>query len=696
MKKKRRVCLAIGIENAGAGLDLLPDAPRSAGEFASWAHRSKFDAVSLLVDAGPPADAADNLRIEIGPVTKEVVGNALRALLPSSKKTDTLVLYFAGHGLRRGINQGLWLLSDWKKSDEGAATDVLLGRLGTYGIANVALFSDSCRALPQNMNELQLVGNFPLEPGPNDPAKFKVSQFFAVGDGSSAFMVGKGAEARCVFSGALMEALWGGHDDLYNRDDEMDGEQLGLYLEKRAPAIGRAYRVKCEPDLHVDIPRNHIVYSRREDRPPDHSLRPWPERPPALAAAPPRSHGTEAGFAAWQQIRRTPLGRSLGRRNPSIDSDAEFSIPDTAFPSIETLDDILRRSDVDFIPVPDEPAADDLALDYIRNEAKGAAIGQYRKRLAVDTVVVELERVVAEHEDEQRRGAIVERLLRVRPPETLRNLVVLGRRVAAIWVPRLEMEIRHDSNQGDQIDYLVEARDHDERKELQIAVEFDNGECAPVTLMEGLEAVLAYDDDRVTGLYYRPQPGWSADEKGDRMVVRRTIDAVARMESGRLSPAEIDRLATDLRFNKHSNPMLGVIAAYLYASVGDLDSIRRTAWFYPHYGQAIPFDLAFLGGMKIGSDPERPGSLLAEIPATPARKGSKKGLPEWATRATPANRGRLAGRCPWLRQGWDRFDESTSPGMAAIRRRLRPSAFPLIDRKGGERFAARFGLERIA
>ena len=42
---------------------------------------------------------------------------------------------------------------------------------------------------------------------------------------------------------------------------------------------------------------------------------------------------------------------------------------------------------------------------------------------------------------------------------------------------------------------------------------------------------------------------------------------------------------------------MGVISAYLYDAIGDMKSIRRMASFYAKYSQAIPYDIALLGGL---------------------------------------------------------------------------------------------------
>ena len=45
------------------------------------------------------------------------------------------------------------------------------------------------------------------------------------------------------------------------------------------------------------------------------------------------------------------------------------------------------------------------------------------------------------------------------------------------------------------------------------------------------------------------------------------------------------------------NPLLGVIAAWLYDAAGDRDSVRRLTMLYAEHRQPVPFDIALLAGV---------------------------------------------------------------------------------------------------
>jgi hypothetical protein len=70
------------------------------------------------------------------------------------------------------------------------------------------------------------------------------------------------------------------------------------------------------------------------------------------------------------------------------------------------------------------------------------------------------------------------------------------------------------------------------------------------------------------------------------------------MEAGALRADAVIDLAVELRHGKHADPMRGALSAYLYDSIGDIDSIRRMAVFYIQHGQPIPYDIAMLGQLR--------------------------------------------------------------------------------------------------
>lgn len=136
-----------------------------------------------------------------------------------------------------------------------------------------------------------------------------------------------------------------------------------------------------------------------------------------------------------------------------------------------------------------------------------------------------------------------------------------------------------------------------------------------------------------------------------------SVDALKGMSNGIFTSDDVVRLSHSLRVGKHIDPMLGVVSAYLYAQVGDLDSIRRMAFFYRSHGQGVPFDIALLGKLPF----RRTGAgFSVEVPAvsaTPNRFRDPE-APEFTWCATDATEVKVAGLTPFLRAGWQLLGRS--------------------------------------
>ncbi|CAN7546754.1 caspase family protein [Acidovorax sp. LjRoot66] len=182
-------------------------------------------------------------------------------------------------------------------------------------------------------------------------------------------------------------------------------------------------------------------------------------------------------------------------------------------------------------------------------------------------------------------------------------------------------------------------------------------------------------------------------------------DAISNLQAGKLTYEQVDEIATFLREDKHVNPTLGAIASYLYDYAGDVDSILRMAYFYCKHGQAMPFDVAFMG-MLSRTDKWRLDSngdvknMKAHVPPVPARSGARasENLPSWVTMSTVEADGEVAGFWPWLRQGWQ-FVEDPMPHEEAyavelqnVSKFLLPSQFSSFKAEGALKLINGFNL----
>lgn len=124
--------------------------------------------------------------------------------------------------------------------------------------------------------------------------------------------------------------------------------------------------------------------------------------------------------------------------------------------------------------------------------------------------------------------------------------------------------------------------------------------------------------------------------------------------TGTVNASAIPTLAKDLRFAKHSDPIFGIVAAYLYDRVGDVNSIRRLCAYYQDYGQAVPFDIALLARVPFKVTVE--GGYKIKLPDIPEDIAAKKAdLPKFVWNAMQGRTVGVSGIVPVLTTGWGRL-----------------------------------------
>lgn len=607
MTDKRMVAVSIGVSDARP-LPFLPGALNGALGFHEWSKALGYEA-TLITDSDEP--------VTIYRLTTE-----LEAILSTAPAIDRFVLYFAGHGVIREAEDGLWLLSDWRTRLKGVQYEVLKRRLAMFGVKQVAIFADACRSLPPDILVSDLDGDAVVGAGPNaHPVMPPVDKFIATQDGDTTFSVPGATEGedRCLFSGVLLEGLWGFKPNAFSesRTTKVTSTSLASYLETEVPQRAAYYKAKSRvvPNVFPTFREGSDVYFEQQPgsalaRP---VLAPWPAPPPAPAA-----------------MRSADAYRALS------------PVPAKATPGDLLRDKILAQS------VPESPQASQMGTGFVIDGASVAAIWTNQSSMA-------------EHSSEAgwfRIGALRDaRASALDSPSPVLIELLEGGFVAATALPHFIGSV------------LVEVR----------------------TTLATPEPI------SVSALVYRNAYGEGRDLLCDLEVTAR---ALGHLEGGGLRATAITDLATDLRRTKHADPVLGVISAYLYDSIGDVDSIRRMAYAYVEHGQAIPYDIALLGqlqGYRLND------LLCVSVPAVAARKprSNTEASVNWTTAATPAANGIVAGLWPWMRQGWTFLahpDDSGStlvmPGLIELIPHLGRSRFAALDVDGGKRLAQLFNLQK--
>ncbi len=588
---KRMAALAIGVSDAPP-LTYLGGAVNGARAFHHWAKALGYDA-RLVTDDKKPVTAT-RLR-----------GTLERLLAAGDSGTHRLLIYFAGHGLIREAEEGLWLLSDWNRELRAVAVEALRRRLYLYQVDQVAIFADACRSLPPDIEAADLTPDAVLGKGPGPRSDdVAVDKFVAAQDGTRTFMIpGPTPEDdRCLFSGVLLEGLWGTQPDAFSplRNTKVTSQSLGTYLKTEVRKVAARYSCTLVPSVTPTFPEGDDIYfgDGPPVKPPD-----FPNWPPAAALTTLGPTGARGRRAVAPRPRRAPSARR----------------------SAKPLETELRA---------------------------------------------------------QRRPQSF---------ETGAGFAVEGEKVVAVWTsPNVIAGAPHRRDW-----WHVGSRSGFRLKlPAPVLIELASGRFAAVTALPEFVAALVVRPRGVGGLVYRAIH--SPPE-----VAAATERVLGELDRGALRADATTDLALELRQRKHADPVRGVISAYLYDSIGDVDSIRRMASFYLQHNQPIPYDIALLAGLR--GRKRRDGILWATVPAVPRREPRTKDEARfsWAYSATARRTGRVGGFWPLLRQGWALLDDPAPdgstlvlPGLIALSKRLTSARFTTLDKAGGLQLIRLFELIR--
>jgi hypothetical protein len=618
---RRMVALAIGVSYAPP-LPFLSGAVNGARAFHEWAKGLGYE--SRLVTDWPESD----------PVTAPRLRHELEGLLAADESgIRRLLIYFAGHGVIREVEEGLWLLSDWNKELRAVNVEQLRRRLYMYRVDQVGFFADACRTLPADIDTADLTADAVLGRGPRPrSAGAAIDKFIAAQDGTRAFMIpGRAPEQdRCLFSGVLLEALWGTKEPAFSKllPGKVTSRSLGAYLQTEVPRLAKSYRITLVPSVSPTFPEGDDVYfgDGPEVTPP--VFLPWPSAHELLS------------YDSSKVLRGSPGRRAAITRR----------LRSAARPVLRTSRAVgdwwLERANPLLLLGSPEPAVDQL--------------------------------------EEQLRA-------QERPDdlEVQSGFAVGGEAVVGIWTT------------GDVVAEVHSRPDwwhihHENQFRLglpaPVLIVFESGVFAAATALPDFIASVVATDRGISGLVYR-------EVHAPPQVTRATEDAIGRLERGAILAEEATDLAVELRHGKHADPVRGVISAYLYDSIGDVESIRRMAYYYIQHGQAIPYDIALLAQLK--GERRNDTLLWATVPAVPSRqpRTEQESRVGWTYSATRKATGVVGGFWPWLRQGWALLDEPAAdgstlvlPGLIEVAAELTPARFTTLVHDGGRRLASVFNL----
>lgn len=278
----RRACLSIGVSTvlapvAGQTLsfDNLDGAVVAAKAIGDWARSSGFGDANVQVLDDAWLDGQPN------PVTRQRVQAAVDALFPpGAQRVDHLVLAFCGHGITDANIGGIsWLFSDSLQGKYRVKADSFYGELRLLPVNRITVISDSCREPPATIELLRLDGvrGIVLQ-GPE--SRIQLDRLAACQDGAQGFMVkaaGEVAPGKCVFSGVILDALWG-QEATAIENGKITTSSLAACVRDRTAERAEEYRLRLEPEVWVD-PKAVVVYDAAHPPLQPHTLQAWPPPP---------------------------------------------------------------------------------------------------------------------------------------------------------------------------------------------------------------------------------------------------------------------------------------------------------------------------------------------------------------------------------------------------------------------------------
>jgi len=656
----RRACLAIGVatitplQNQQSKFADLDGAVVSARAIGEWARRSNFGEQNVRVVDDGRVNGKPN------PVTRERVQKAVDELFPDgAEQVEQLILVFCGHGLTDATQNSMsWLFSDSLALRYRVFVNNFTEELLRHNVQRITLIADACREVPKTEELLRLEVSRGITVQGDRVESPRFDSFAACQDAQLGFMVSEQNSAnpgKCIFSGVITDVLWGNEPNAIDNNGKITTSTFGKYIRARATERAQTYHLKLFPQCFID-PEEAVLYDKA--MPPLNlpALQPWADAGAAtiMGASVPESVVPADARRNLELVksdsvfRKQILGSTFGARRISNES---LTIPDA---SKEILQDLVT--------VRGAPPGGG-------NQRKAEALV---KRLESDAVADMRSRAA----DDVRRS-----LSQILPTLDGPNLIVLGGR-ATLWSSEPPVQSATTAVSS-------EFRVKTDQKGAPVLIELANGSFTPVVPYAGLYAVVAQS---TAGDVLQAYGQHDSSES-----YRSALAAITDFAAGRIGLDGIGELAARLRQEKHADPGLGAICAYLYRSVADFDSIRRMAYFYFAASQPVPFDIALLGGMNVSTEAD--GALALHVPEVKARAQGGPSMPDYVTMATPAVKASIGGRCPWLGLGWDYVGlprpewEVLVEGLAIHAPEIRRDGFTALPSATGQALAKSWKLE---
>lgn len=636
-----RIFLVVAVskpDGDGGRLKPLPGAIASAKRMAEWAQANSYITLRVTDEDGKPVSV---LRI------RETLQGTINDLLDNQGIPITrVVIYFAGHGYADSGGRNYWLLTDWNAEPTEAINVQMLQRmLSYYNPIQISLIGDACSEI--NEDSLEITGHHILRKPEEERSIVEVDQFFAAEAGRKAFMIRaqENEEAFCLFTETLLDALEGEVSEAFDTEipdlNRVTSQSLRNYLVKAIPIKASRYDVDMVTDPRPGFSTDR-VYAEY----------------PILALS------NELGVDDFEEneVLDAPITRDtriqIDRAASEFPAESEMDSADTPSFKVNNYDRGMSYESL------------------IQGDVKARVTDRINLRSASNTIRSSSENLFSDRHEKREayRKASVSTWSKLSSRNSFESkcgLLVGNADIEHVISFQDALIVSDIDGQDYRVWLSGKDNEFDDTYFSDLAVMRSNEMVSCVTVVKRFISALAFDELGVPSLRYYPNRSNPDKEKSQFL-----LDVIARMANRMLNSDEATKIAAQIRVGKHADLVLGCLAGYLYDSVGDVESIVRTASFYPEYNQPVPLDLAILSGGRMSTDID--GNLKLDIPATKEREPRNKKEEEhsFTTTATAERKAvRVAGRIPWMRGGWAAAAIATAADQATAKWQDRLIAF---------------------
>jgi hypothetical protein len=587
--------IAIGVHKP-QGMDVLPGVAESVDGLVGWAKQSGYDVVQI-------DDRAE-------PVVMERIKDQLTPPIPGTYERDPALLldrprilvYFCGHGLHAPGDQ-YWVLTPGpQQSNHRISASTFRDVLATYGPKQVGIFSDACRS-PEAVTG---TAQSPVDQYDAPPRPVQKDNFLSAQMGKSSFAVPPkdGAAAYCVFSKVLLRALSEPAEMealspiyLQLNQQKVSSDSLADYLETQVPDaaldLGKLQAPQCDP-----------------------------------------------GFRAVNDVYAEfpSVNNGFGSAVDMYSSTDQFAPDDADLPPPRSA-------------MPPAPAAASFTPDADRqNERFGRSISEWRRPF-----VEHLAKNVAQLKYKAFKAHDPGPLLLTGPPNETSVVLPDGKAKG-----REPFELLGNAPMPDpEMLFYAGGMGFANSKQSSVYLASGGPWHLPITMHQRLWCVAilgnrSQEEGAKGGCELLSWGSWDApDFVPDRSMTRLSAaEALKGLSNGALSTRDIPALARDMRYEKHGDPMYGIIPAYLYHRIGDVDNIRRMCSYYKAHHQDVPFDIALLAQLPLQK--RKDGGFFVDVPAIKRlpEELREPDMPGFVWGQTQALTVGVAGVTPTLRSGW--------------------------------------------